>query len=78
VKDNFKANTMGFSTSEKMLIRFEIDQEGFVSDVKVARGQEADKKQLEAIIKSLPQFTPGIYNGKYVKTSYVLPVVLRN
>ena len=80
VRDNFKANnnTMGFQMHEKMMIRFEIDQDGFVSDVKIARGEDADKKQLESIIKSLPQFTPGMYNGKYVKTSYVLPVVLRN
>ena len=78
VSDNFKANKMGWGNTEKMMVRFEIDQEGMVSDVKIARGEELDKKQLEEIIKNLPQFTPGMFNGKYVKTSYVLPVVVRN
>ena len=78
VRDNFKPNTNGWGTSEKMTIKFEIDQEGYVSDVKIARGEELDKIQMEKIIKTLPQFTPGMYNGKYVKTSYILPVVIRN
>jgi hypothetical protein len=46
--------------------------------VKIARGEESDKIQMEKIIKTLPQFTPGMYKGKYVKTSYILPVVIRN
>jgi protein TonB len=78
VRDNFKSNSNGWGTSEKMTIKFEIDQEGFVSDVKIARGDESDKIQMENIIKTLPQFTPGMYKGKYVKTSYILPVVIRN
>jgi hypothetical protein len=61
-----------------MTVKFEIDQEGNVSDVKIARGEESDKIQMEKIIKTLPQFTPGMYKGKYVKTSYILPVVIRN
>lgn len=78
VRDNFKPNTNGWGTSEKMTIKFEIDQEGYVSDVKIARGEELDKIQMEKIIKTLPRFTPGMYKGKYVKTSYILPVVIRN
>ena len=78
VKDNFKTNSMGWGSSEKMTIKFEIDQEGYVSDVKIAKGAESDKIQMEKILKMLPQFTPGMYQGKYVKTSYILPVVIRN
>ena len=78
VRDNFKSNFNGWGMREKMTVKFEIDQEGNVSDVKIARGEELDKIQMEKIIKALPQFTPGMYKGKYVKTSYILPVVIRN
>ena len=78
VKNRYKPNNMGWGSSEKMMVKFEIDKEGNIGEVLIARGEEHDKAQIEKIIKSLPQFTPGMYNGKYVKTSYVLPVVLRN
>lgn len=78
VRDNFKTNKMGWGAREKLVVKFVIDKEGNIGEVKVARGEEADKEQLKRIIKNLPQFTPGMYKGKYVKTSYVLPVVIRN
>ena len=78
IADNFVHNQNGWGGNEKIMIHFIIDKEGKIQKVQAARGDESDRIQLEKLIKELPPFVPAMYNGKYVKTSYVLPVVLRN
>jgi hypothetical protein len=78
VTDNFRHGNNPFGEKEKVLVHFVIDKEGNVQNVETARGSKSDRDQLEKLIKKLPPFVPAMYKGKYVRTSYVLPVVLRN
>ncbi len=76
--DNFELTPMGWGDTQKIYVNFVIDKEGNVEEVKAVFGDEKDRKQLENLIGDLPQFLPGMYKGKYVRTSFTLPVVLRN
>jgi len=78
IVDNFETNPMGWGGTQKIYINFVIDKDGNVTSVNAIRGDEKDRKQLEKLIKNLPQFLPAMYKGRYVGTSFALPVELRN
>jgi len=61
----------------KCYIRFVIDAEGTISDVKVMRGvvdcPECDEEAMR-VVKMMPKWKPGKSKGKAVKSYYNLPV----
>lgn len=61
----------------KCYIRFVIDTEGTISDVKVMRGvldcPECDQEAIR-VVKMMPKWKPGKSKGKAVKSYYNLPV----
>jgi len=61
----------------KCHIRFVIDAEGTISDVKVLRGvldcPECDQEAIR-VVQMMPKWKPGKSNGKAVKSYYNLPV----
>lgn len=59
----------------KVIIRFVIDKDGRATNIDIIKGSRNEFNQ-EAIriIKSLPQWKPGIQDGEIVKVYYTLPI----
>ena len=60
----------------RVLIRFIVDIDGSVTDVKVLEGADPflDKEAVR-VVSSSPKWTPGTQNGKPLRVSYTFPVV---
>jgi hypothetical protein len=65
------------STNQKCYIKMVVEKDGMLSNIQVARGvkncPECDKEALR-VVKSMPKFTPGINNGRAVRSYFVFPV----
>lgn len=59
----------------KILVSFVVDKDGSVTDVSIARGVDPllDEEAMRAV-RLMPKWTPGLLNGKPVKTKFNLPV----
>ena len=59
----------------RVYIRFVIEQDGSISNVKVMRGigSGCDEEAMR-VIKSMPKWRPGKQHGKTVRVSYQIPV----
>lgn len=64
------------SVSGRTIVQFIVDENGKVLDPKVIKGfnDECDAEALR-VVKLLPDFSPGIQDGKVVKTYYTLPIM---
>lgn len=64
------------SIQGRVTVRFTIDKDGSVKNVKVLRGLDsaADKEAIR-VISSSPKWKPGRHNGEPVAVTYVFPVV---
>jgi protein TonB len=59
----------------RVYIRFVVEQDGSISNVKVMRGigSGCDEEAMR-VIKSMPKWKPGKQHGKTVRVSYQIPV----
>jgi periplasmic protein TonB len=75
---NFDANLaqeLGLhSGKHKMYSQFIIDKTGAVIDIIIKAPHPKLEKELDRIIRKLPQFTPGKQRKKPVKVKYTLPI----
>lgn len=56
-------------------IRFVIDKDGTITDIKVKRGLcDAIKKECYEIVKNMSRWTPGYQNGEPVRVQFDLPI----
>ena len=62
----------------RVTVRFTIDKDGSVKNVKVLRGLDppADKEAVR-VISSSPKWKPGRYNGQPVPVTYVFSVIFK-
>jgi protein TonB len=64
----------------KCYIRFIVNADGSISDVRVLRGvtdcPECDQEALR-VVKRMPNWAPGKVNGKAVRINYNLPIVFK-
>lgn len=78
VQENFDpsiANGLGLDSGKKRLyIKFKIDKEGNVIDVKSRAPHPILQQYAEELVQKLPQMQPGEHNGKKVKVGYTLPI----
>ena len=60
----------------KSYVQFVIDRDGYVKDVEIAGSSKSEILDNEAIrvVKSLPQWKPGMQRGQNVNVSYVVPI----
>ena len=60
----------------KAFVKFVIDKNGDVKDVKIARGTGCESIDNEAIrvVKSMPKWKPGKQRGQYVNVSFTVPI----
>ena len=62
----------------RVFVQFVVDQNGEVTDVKVARGiNERLNQEAIRVIKGMPRWSPGKNGGVPVKVRYMIPVVLK-
>lgn len=61
--------------SGKVFIRFVVDKDGSITDVKTVRGisSELDNEAIR-VIKMMPKWTPGTQLGKPVRVMFTLPI----
>ena len=61
--------------SGKAIVGFVVDEKGRVTDVKILRGVSAGlDREAVRVIRSLPDFKPGMQSGRNVKVSFVVPI----
>lgn len=79
IAQNFKTPDTELSNSIKVHVSFVIEKDGTMTDIQVLGKPEFNLDQ-EAIrvLKSLKtRWTPGILNGKPIRTSYNLPIIIK-
>lgn len=66
----------GFSGRGRVVVRFTVTDKGKIKDVTVVRSvNKAADEEAMRVVKSMPDWEPGLKDGKPVNTSFVLPVV---
>lgn len=66
----------GFRGKGRVVVRFTVTNKGKITDVTVVRSvNKAADDEAMRVVKSMPDWKPGLKDGKPVNTSYVLPVV---
>lgn len=69
------ADNLGLKPGKKRVyIQFKIDKSGNVVDIKSRAPHPKLKEEAIRLAKKLPQFKPGVHNGKNVKVGYTLPI----
>ncbi|MCQ2216492.1 MAG: energy transducer TonB [Bacteroidales bacterium] len=59
----------------RVFVSFVIDQQGDVTDVRVARPLDPNlDKEAVRVVKSMPRWTPGFQRGRAVRVSYTVPI----
>lgn len=80
VGNNFSKPEIDGEVTFKVVVAFVIEKDGSMTDIKILKdpghglGQEALR-----VLKSLKtKWTPGILNGKSMRTAYTLPIVIKS
>ena len=62
----------------RVVVSFVVEKDGSLSDVKVAKSvdPQLDEEALR-VVKSMPNWTPGMHNGKTVRVKYYVPISYR-
>lgn len=78
VAQNFRAPETQMSNTIKVFVSFVIEKDGSMSNIKVHRnpGYGLDLEAIRVLKKLKTKWEPGILNGKPVRTSYNLPIVV--
>ena len=65
-------------TEGRVILQFVIDKQGKVTDVQVMRGVTPDLDQAAIdVMRSLPDWKPGMQDGKPVNVKYTMPIVFK-
>lgn len=61
----------------KAIASFVIEKDGSISDIKVVRGIGfGTENEIIRVLKSMPKWNPGIQNGKKVRCSFMIPIMI--
>ena len=79
VAQNFNTPETAFSNSIKVYVSFVIEKDGSMTDIQVMRnpGYGLDKEAIRVLKSLKTKWTPGILNGKPVRTAYNLPILVQ-
>ncbi|WP_052184286.1 M56 family metallopeptidase [Psychroserpens sp. Hel_I_66] len=80
VNKNFNldlASKLGLKGRQQISALFAINKNGETQDIKVRAPHPELEKETERVIKALPQFIPGMHNGKSVTVMYSLPILFQ-
>ena len=77
IADNLKYPEIGIENGIEgvIYIRFVIEKDGQVTNVEVMRGiqEEMDAEALR-VVQMMPDWNPGTYQGKAIRTQFTLPI----
>ena len=74
----YPANAQENGIQGRVLVKFVINTDGSVTNVKVIRSVDPDlDKEAVRVVSSMTQWRPGKLNGKAVRVAYTLPIVFR-
>jgi protein TonB len=60
----------------KVYVQFTVEKDGSIGDVKIMRGFDREcEREVIRVIKLMPNWEPGMQEGKPVRTRFTLPVV---
>ena len=78
VAQNFKTPEEQLSNTIKVYVSFVIEKDGTMTDIQVMRnpGYGLDREAIRVLKSLKTKWTPGILNGKPVRTAYNLPIVV--
>ncbi len=79
VARNFKTPDTEMANTLKVYVSFVIEKDGSMTEIKVLGNPEfgLDKEAIRVLKSLKTKWTPGILNGKPVRTSYNLPIVVQ-
>ena len=79
VAQNFRTPESQLSNTIKVYVSFVIEEDGTMTDIQVLRnpGFGLDKEAIRVLKNLKTKWTPGILNGKPVRTSYNLPILIK-
>ncbi|CAM4020576.1 energy transducer TonB [Flavobacterium antarcticum] len=79
VAQNFKTPETELANSIKVYVSFVIEKDGTMTDIQVLRnpGFGLDKEAIRVLKSLKTKWTPGILNGKPVRTAYNLPILIK-
>src|SRR6218665_312649 len=79
VGNNFKNPDIEEVRTIKILVAFVIEKDGSMTDIKVLRnpGYGLDQEAIRVLKNLKTKWTPGIMNGKPVRTAYNLPITVK-
>jgi len=72
---NITQGDIGLKGRQRIHTKFTIDKDGSVKDILVRAPHPSFEKEAIRVIKLLPQFTPGSYDGNNVAITYNLPII---
>ena len=79
IGDNIKLPIYAEPLNGTVYVRFVVDEKGFISKVSLSKGIHSDYDNASmAVVKKMPQWTPGEQAGKKVKVRYDLPIKFVN
>lgn len=79
IGNNFEKPEIDNGTTIRVLMSFVIEKDGSMSDIKVLRnpGYGLDKEAIRVLKSLRTKWTPGIKDGKKVRTLYTLPISVK-
>lgn len=78
ISQNYVVPEIGHLTEARIYVSFVVEKDGSITDIKVLRdvGYGTGKEAIRVLSK-MPKWSPGIQNGRPVRVSYQLPIVLQ-
>jgi protein TonB len=65
-----------YSITGRVYVSFVIDENGKVTEIKIMRGLGyGTEEEVVRVVGKMPDWTPGKYNGRSVKTAFIMPVL---
>ena len=75
---NYPPETNGYSSQGTVYVRFVIEMNGSITNVKILKGIQADlDKEAKRVVKDMPDWKPGQNRGKVVRSRCTLPIKFR-
>ena len=78
VNNNFNTeqySKLGIIGKQRILIKFEINKEGNITNIKVRAPHSELEKEAIRVVKKFPKFIPAKHQDKEVAVTYVLPII---
>ncbi len=74
IKKNRKTD-IPLSKSDEVIVQFIVEKDGSITNIKIIRGpSESANEDAIRLVKSFPQWIPGMQNGHAVRVYYVVPI----